>query len=145
MSAYIREITKVLIYKGSPFFDTRVAHKMFEENKQLMNDRGGFEKLLENSLFFNVYDKGCFIGILFAFEEEGKTWIGGAAHRKCHKACINAVQEVASMFDKVYARTPHKTAAFCLRRAGFKFVHKQKDLMIFKFKKGALQNISQPK
>lgn len=124
----------MLIYKDSPFFDKQAAQGVFEDNKHLMNDHQGFENLLYNSLLFNVYEKGRFVGIIFAFEEEGKAWIGGAAHRKCHKACLNALQEVAAMFDKVYAKTPHKTAVFCLKRAGFKLIHKKKDMMIFKFK-----------
>lgn len=125
----------MLIYKDSPFFDKQAAQGVFEDNKYLMNDHQGFENLLYNSLLFNVYEKGRFVGIIFAFEEEGKNWIGGAACRKCHKTCVNALKEVAELFDKVYAKTPHKTAAFCLRRAGFKLIHKNKGMMIFKFKR----------
>lgn len=125
----------MLIYKDSPFFDRQAARAMFEKNKRLMNDHAGFESLFYNSLFFNVYEQGKYAGIIFVFEEEGKNWIGGAARRKCHKTCVNALKEVAGLFDKVYAKTPHKTAAFCLRRAGFKLIHKNKGMMIFKLKR----------
>lgn len=124
----------MLIYKDSPFFDVKAAKQIYEQNKILLQDREGFETVLKNTLFFNVYNDARFVGIVFVFEEDGKNWIGGAARRKCHKACLNALKEVAGMFDKVYAKTPHKTAVFCLKRAGFKFIHKKKDMMVFKFK-----------
>lgn len=119
----------MLIYKDSPFFDTRAAQEMYENNKDLLDDKTGFDEMLKNSLFFNVCENGCFIGIIFAFEEEGKNWIGGAAHRKCHAACVHALEEVAALFEDLYAHTRHKTAAFCLRRAGFEWVDKQKGIL----------------
>lgn len=129
----------MLIYKDSPFFDVKAAKQMYEQNKILLQDREGFETVLKNTLFFNVYDGTRFVGIVFVFEEDGKNWIGGAARRKCHVSCVRALREVERLFDKLYARTTHKTAAFCLRRAGFKQIHRHGQQMIFKFKRAKQQ------
>lgn len=119
----------MLIYKDNPFFDVNVARKLFEIHKDDLDDVNGFDELLQNTLFFNTYENGQFIGCVFVYEEGGKNWIGGYANRKNHKACVQALIEVCQMFDVVYAKTRHKTAVFCLKRAGFDLIDTQKGML----------------
>ena len=108
-----------LIDKHSPFFDKEKAKEYFEINKENLDDRDGFEALLNVSLFFNVYNNG-YVGSIFVYLcEDGKYYLGGYAVRKRYKEVIEAIKQVSDMFDEIYAETRHKHAVYALMRGGF--------------------------
>lgn len=51
-----------LVGKESPFFDREEACRGFEKNKENLDDVNGFERLVNDSRFFNVYDKDGYVG-----------------------------------------------------------------------------------
>ena len=54
-----------LVGKDSPFFDREKARRGFEENKENLDDVNGFERLIKDSRFFNVYDKDGYIAVSY--------------------------------------------------------------------------------
>ena len=54
-----------LVGRESPFFDREKARRGFEENKENLDDVNGFERLVNDSRFFNVYDKDGYDRFLF--------------------------------------------------------------------------------
>lgn len=122
-------MTVILVGRDSPFFDREKAEALFEENRENLDDRDGFDALLGAGRFYNVYDNG-YVGSVFAYEStDGKVWLGGYALRHRHRACIEAVKRVAGEFAEVFAETRHKTAVICLLRAGFKWMDKEKGIL----------------
>lgn len=122
-------MTVILVGRDSPFFDREKAEALFEENRENLDDRDGFDTLLAAGRFYNVYDNG-YVGSVFAYEStDGKVWLGGYALRHRHCACIEAVKRVAGEFAEVFAETRHKTAVICLLRAGFKWFDKEKGIL----------------
>lgn len=121
----------VLIDKNSPFFDEARARTGFEQNRDNLDDINGFERLLANSRFWNVYTAGNYIGSLFIYqsEEDGRLYLGGYAGRHRHKECVEAVRQAADMFPVVYADTRHLNAVICLKAAGFEWVNREKKLL----------------
>lgn len=118
-----------LIEYGSPFFDKKVAKKFFRLNKFNLNDINGFEYLLFNSRFFNVHNNG-YIGSIFIYEGyDNKKYIGGYAIRKHHKDVVEAIQKVSELYDEVYAHTKHLNAVISLKKAGFKWYDRQRNLL----------------
>ena len=123
-----------LIDKNSPFFDRGIAEKYFDINRENLDDKDGFEALLDASLFFNVYNNG-YVGSIFVYLcEDGRYYLGGYAVRKRYKEVIEAIKEVSDMFYEIYAETRHKNAVYALLRGGFKWYDKDNKLLI---KKGA--------
>lgn len=59
-----------LVGKESPFFDREEACRGFEKNKENLDDVNGFERLIKDSRFFNVYDKDGYIGSVFVYQSE---------------------------------------------------------------------------
>ncbi len=118
-----------LIEYGSPFFDKKTAKKFFMINKKNLEDKNGFEYLLFNSRFFNVHNNG-YIGSVFVYEGcDNKKYIGGYAKRKHHKEVVEGLKFVSEMFDEIYAHTNHLSAVIALKKAGFKWVDKEKRLL----------------
>ena len=108
----------VLINAESPFFDRAAAKELFELNREKLEDTRGFESYLTR-WFFNIYECGRFVGCIFCYVEDGRTWVGGFARRKCHRECLAALNEVKRQFPALYAHTRQKAAEFILRKAGF--------------------------
>lgn len=73
-----------LVGKESPFFDREEACRGFEKNKENLDDVNGFERLIKDSRFFNVYDKDGYIGSVFVYQSEADDffYLGGYAKRK---------------------------------------------------------------
>lgn len=119
-----------LIDKNSPFFDRGIAEKYFDINRENLDDKDGFEALLDASLFFNVYNNG-YVGSIFVYLcEDGRYYLGGYAVRKRYKEVIEAIKQVSDMFYEIYAETRHKNAVYALMRGGFKWFNKDKRLLI---------------
>lgn len=120
-----------LVGKESPFFDRGKARRGFDENKENLDDINGFERLLENSRFFNVYDKDGYIGSVFVYQSEADDlfYLGGYGVRKKHRECAEAVRQAADKFPVVYADTRHLNAVICLKAAGFEWVDRNKKLL----------------
>lgn len=59
-----------LVGRESPFFDREKARRGFEENKENLDDVNGFERLVNDSRFFNVYDKDGYVGSVFVYQSE---------------------------------------------------------------------------
>ncbi len=120
-----------LVGKDSPFFDREEARRGFEKNKENLDDVNGFERLLENSRFFNVYDKDGYVGSVFVYQSEADDlfYLGGYGARKKHRECAEAVRQAANMFPVVYADTRHLNAVICLKAAGFEWVDRNKKLL----------------
>lgn len=121
----------VLIEKDSPFFDEVRARTGFEQNRDNLDDINGFERLLANSRFWNVYTGGHYIGSLFIYqsEEDDRLYLGGYAERHRHKECVEAVRQASDCFPVVYADTRHLNAVICLKAAGFEWVNREKKLL----------------
>ncbi len=120
-----------LINRNSPFFDEKEAKRLFEENKNNLDDVNGWEVISGRDTFWNVYDKGVYVGSVFAYEaEDNNYYMGGYAMRKKHKQVVDAIKAVAQCFNVIYAHTRHKNAALSLRKAGFKWFNKQQGILI---------------
>lgn len=119
-----------MVYKDSPFFDEERARSFFEANKADLDDVNGFDRLLDNSLFWNVYDSG-YVGSVFIYQnsEDDNYYLGGYAERKRHKECVEAVKRAADCLPVVYADTRHLNAVICLLEAGFEWVDRKKRLL----------------
>lgn len=111
-----------LIEAKHPLFCDDMARSLFQYYQSDLDDTAGFDYVRDHSLFFNVYRQtdGGFVGCVFAFCEQGRVYVGGYALRHRHKECVLALRRISSLFTCVYAKTRHRTAEFCLRRAGFK-------------------------
>lgn len=119
----------VLVGKDSPFFDREKAKYYFEINKENLDDRDGFDALVDAGVFYNIYDKG-YTGSIFCYQsEDGYYYLGGYSLRGHHKGNIEAIKRVSSMYDEVLAKTRHKTAVIALLRAGFKWHNRDKRLL----------------
>lgn len=120
----------VLIEKGSPYFDIQTARKYYEENIENLDDINGFDWLFANSRFFNVYHHG-YVGSVFVYQAtDDKFYIGGYALRKRHKEVVQAIKEVSSMFETLYAHTRHLNAAIALQKAGFQWLDRNNKILI---------------
>jgi hypothetical protein len=120
----------ILVDKNSPFFDKVNAKKHFEINKENLDDKDGFEALLDVSLFFNVHNNG-YVGSIFVYPcTDGRYYLGGYAVRKRYKEVIEAIKTVSDMFIEVYAETRHKHAVYALLRGGFEWFDRDKKLLI---------------
>ena len=119
-----------MVEKESPFFDQKAAYAGFEKNRDKLDDVNGFEWLLNNSRFFNVYNRG-YVGSIFVYESEadGRKYLGGWAERKRHKDCVRAVKHLADMFDDVFADTRHLNAVICLQKAGFEWFDRKNKIL----------------
>ncbi len=118
-----------LIEKTSPYFDVQEARRNFEKQKENLGDTNGFEKILFNSRFFNIYNHG-YVGSVFIYEgEDGKNYIGGYALRKHHQDVVEAIRQTTATFDEVYAHTTHLNAVLALKEAGFKWLSREQHLL----------------
>lgn len=115
----------VLINYESPFFDKEAARELFEVNKELIEDRRGFESYLTR-WFFNVYNDRELVGCLFCYHQDAKDWVGGFAKRKRHYQCLEALNRVKVCFPVLYAETKQNSAKFILKKAGFE--HMEPDI-----------------
>ena len=120
-----------LVGRESPFFDREKARRGFEENKENLDDVNGFERLVNDSRFFNVYDKDGYGGSVFVYQSEADNlfYLGGNGIRKKHRECVDAVRQAADMFPVIYADTRHLNAVICLKKAGFEWVDRKKKLL----------------
>lgn len=120
----------VMVDKGSLFFDKERARGGFEKNRDNLDDVNGFDRMLDNSLFWNVYDSG-YVGSVFIYQSaaDNNYYLGGYAERKRHKECVRAVKFAASQLPVVYADTRHLNAVICLLEAGFEWVDRKKRLL----------------
>ena len=112
---------KVLI-PSSPEFNYSQAKALYHKYKEHINDSEDFFQVISNTLFYSFFtDDGEFIGCVYFYKTpEGKLFLNGFSNRKMHLENIKVLQLASSWFDEdIYAKTPHKTAAFCLQRAGF--------------------------
>ena len=121
-----------MVEKNSLFFDEQRAKQCFEQNRENLDDVNGFETLLQNSLFWNVYDKKGYIGSIFVYQsdEDNRFYLGGFARRKSHSQCVEAIKKVTALFDEVYADTRHLNAVICLKKAGFEWLDRKKRLLV---------------
>lgn len=108
-----------LVSAESPFFDKEAARELFELNREKLEDTRGFESYMTR-WFFSIYERGRFIGCIFCYSMDGQDWVGGFARRKCHRACLAALNEVKRQFPELYAETKQKAAEFILKKAGFR-------------------------
>ena len=107
-----------LINAESPFFDREAARQLFKLNREAIEDRRGFADYL-NRWFFNIYERGRFVGCIFCYHEDNRDWVGGFARRKTHAPCLEALNRVKSCFPELYASTRQLRAKIILRKAGF--------------------------
>lgn len=108
----------VLINPESPFFDKEAARELFELNRDKLEDQRGFESYL-TCWFFNIYERGAFIGCIFCYHQDGKDWVGGFTKRKTHRQNLEALNKVKSCFPVLYAETRQKAAELILKKADF--------------------------
>lgn len=120
-----------MVYKDSPFFDVERARRGFEKNQDNLDDVNGFDRLLDNSLFWNVYNQG-YVGSIFIYQnsEDDNYYLGGYAERKRHKECVEAVKRAADCLPVVYADTRHLNAVICLKKAGFEWYDRTRRILI---------------
>lgn len=120
-----------MVGKASPFFDRKLALKKFEEHRKDLDDINGFDKIIDNSLFWNVYDSNGYVGSIFIYqsEEDNRYYLGGYAERKRHKQCVEAVIRAADCLPVVYADTRHLNAVICLKKAGFEWYDRNKRIL----------------
>lgn len=120
----------ILIEKGNPCFDIDIARKNFAINRENLDDVNGFEQVFANSRFFNVYNYG-YVGSVFVYQGiDDKYYIGGYARRKCHKDVVNAIRQVSSLFECVYAHTRHPNAVIALKKAGFDWQDRKRGILV---------------
>lgn len=106
-------------------FNYLEAKALYKLNESKVQDISDFDKILQTTLFYSFYTKdNGFVGCLYFYQDnEGKLFVNGFANRKKHLACIAALRRSFNWFNcDIYARTPHRAAAICLLRAGFKKV-----------------------
>lgn len=120
----------VMIPKSSPFFDKEKASKEFHKNRKDLDDVNGFDNILKNSLFWNVYNNG-YVGSIFIYQSDidGNYYVGGYAERKRHHDCVEAVKRAADCLPVVYADTRHLNAVICLKKAGFEWYDREKRIL----------------
>lgn len=120
-----------MVYKDSPFFDEERARSFFEANKADLDDVNGFEALLSNGMFWNVYNKG-YVGSIFIYQsvDDNNYYLGGYAERKRHKECVEAVKRAADCLPVVYSDTRHLNAVICLKKAGFEWYDRTRRILI---------------
>lgn len=111
-------------------FEYEGIKKFFEENKKDLNVEYDFEYLLDNSHFFAVYVNCKLTSCVYFFHDEEfeKSWIfmNAFSKRKNHLANIKALKTALDFYScDIYARSNHKTAIFCLLRAGFRKIGEQ--------------------
>ena len=119
-----------MIDKSSPFFDYERARAGYYKNFDNLDAVNEFDYMLNNSLFWNVYDNG-YVGSIFIYqsEEDDNYYLGGYAVRKRHKECVKAVEYAADCLPVVYADTRHLNAVICLKKAGFEWYDKEKRIL----------------
>ena len=119
-----------MIDKGSPFFDVERARAGYYKNFDNLDAVNEFDYMLNNSLFWNVYDQG-YVGSIFIYQnsEDDNYYLGGYAERKRHKECVEAVKRAADCLPVVYADTRHLNAVICLKKAGFEWYDKDKRIL----------------
>lgn len=106
-----------------PNFNYSQCKALYEKYKNLINDVDDFFQIISSTQFFSfLTDTDKFIGCLYFYNSsDGKLMLNGFANRGMHLYNIEALRIASNWFDTdIYAKTPHKTAAFCLLRAGFK-------------------------
>ena len=108
-------------------FNYSQAKDLYQKYKNLIGDIDDFCQILNSTLFFSfLKDNGEFIGCLYFYQSENKLMINGFANRNMHQENLKILNLATSWFNTdIYARTPHKSAAFCLLRAGFKKIDNQ--------------------
>lgn len=124
-----------LVCSNSPFFDKETASADFDKNAADLDDVNGFDYLVRNSLFWNVYEDGEYIGGIFVYEadDDERKYLGGYCKRKRHKAVVEAIKRVSDYIGDIWAETRHINAVISLKEAGFKWVSREKRLL---FRKG---------
>ena len=116
----------ILINRYNPFFDRKIAEDLYEENRHFLNNAYDFSYASDSDLFFNIYDKGEFIGCCYVMMEkhEGESlpFYSGYSKRKKHKEMIEAQHILLGLlfehFDMVYTYTPHQHARLFNKKAG---------------------------
>ena len=105
------------------FFNYSQCKALYEKYKDLIGDIDDFCKILLTTQFFSFFSSsGNFVGCLYFYHSsDGKLMMNGFSNRGMHLENIKAIQLASNWYKTdIYAKTPHKTAVFCLLRAGFK-------------------------
>lgn len=112
---------KVLIPYNTKFNYSQ-CKELFEKYKNLIDDHTDFFHIIFSTQFFSfLTDDNNFVGCLYFYKTpDNKLMFNGFANRKMHSYNLEAIKLATSWFNTdIYAKTSHKTAAFCLLRAGF--------------------------
>ncbi|MEI7474689.1 MAG: hypothetical protein WCK67_07905 [bacterium] len=115
----------IFITPDSELFDYKTVKRLFDDNKNNLKAKYSFDFIIKNSHFFSVYEKTKLIGCIYLFKEENKLFITAFAGRKTHLENIKALNIIINQFYNcdIYAETEHKTAIYCILKAGFKKVN----------------------
>lgn len=81
-------MTAILVAKESPFFDRDRAQALFEENRENLDDRDGFDALVSAGRFYNVYDNG-YVGSVLPMRV--RTEKSGSADMRCGTGIVPAL------------------------------------------------------
>ena len=129
----------MLINRQSPFFDKGAAYKLYKQYEKEIDYPDGFEDLTNRDSFYNVYEDGKFVGCVFVYKAiDGKNYLGGYANRGMHHQSVRAVCELCKNYELLYSETPHLNAVICLKKAGFEWLNREKNLLIWRKKYGKI-------
>ncbi len=114
---------KVLIPLKSDF-NYAECKKLYTRYQKLIGDIENFDKILNSTLFYSFISKeNKFIGCLYFYKLGDRLFVNGFSNRRCHIENVECLNMAKNWFNcDIWAKTKHKTAAFCLLRAGFKKV-----------------------
>ena len=102
-------------------FNYDEAKKLHDQYADLLEDGCEFDELINYSHFFSFYDGEKFIGCIYFYKKDGKTFVNAFAGRKTHKSNIECLKKALNFYKcDIYANSTQKTAILCLLRAGFK-------------------------
>ncbi len=116
---------KVLIPKN-PGFNYLECKQLYIQNLSQVDDIEDFDYILKTTFFYSfIREKdNKFIGCLYFYLKDNKLYVNGYSNRHCHLENIECLKLAKNWFNcDIWAQTPHRTAAICLLRAGFKKVN----------------------
>lgn len=102
-------------------FNYDEAKKLHEKYADLLDDGCDFDEIINYSHFFSFYEGKKFIGCIYFYKKDEKTFVNAFAGRKTHKQNIKCLKKALDFYNcDIYANSKQKTAILCLLRAGFK-------------------------